>query len=153
MTRSTPKKPIGKVVVSMIGRKYEFGGNGKNIGDPFDCFGMLVEYEKIRFGVDLLDRHGHLDFPFFTYKDKEIFPHAFLMEDLKSYLDKCFTKVLVPYILPGDIIWTEADGLNSVGIYLGAQKMLVTAPEVDCITVPTEYYELKDAYRWLLLSQ
>lgn len=147
------KQSLSKVISAMMGRGYKFGGNGETIGNDFDCFGMLVEYVKLRYGLNILELQKGLDLPFFTYKEKDLYSHIFLMTKLKEYLDKYFSKILLPYILPGDIIWAEADALDSMGIYLGSQRLLVTAPEVNCTTIPTEYYELKDAYRWLLLSR
>lgn len=136
----------------MLGRPYKFGGNGETTGEPFDCFGMLVEYERLRFGSDILKLYEHLDFPFFTYKNNDETAHFYEMGILKEYLDKCFIRVAVNYILPGDILWTSAEGNNALGIYLGSQKMMVTAPEFNCVTMPTEYYKIEDAYRWLRLS-
>jgi hypothetical protein len=152
-TFQVQKQAMNKIVAAMLGREYKFGGNGETIGNPFDCFGMLVEYQKLKFGADLLSLHKGFDYPFFSYQRMADHKHLLMLSTFKEYLDRCFVKINLGYILPGDILWAKADEKETSGIYLGGQKMMVTAPVINCTTIPTEYYEIKDAYRWLLSFQ
>jgi len=139
---------LGKVVPVLMGRKYLYGGNGEKQGEPFDCFGLIIEYNKLRYSIDLLTRHKDYEHDLFNYTD---FCEETLKELFHTYLLEKFLMVVPSYKIPGDLLWCEAEGKGTVGINLGNKNMLVTSPETDCVSVSTSYYEIKEAYRCPLL--
>lgn len=145
-----PKQTLLHILPGFKGRKYEWGGNGKIIGDPFDCFGMLVEYTKLRNTFDILELHSDSDYDFDGYTGYE---ETFAMEMFHSYLNEYFIRVVPSYKMAGDIISCRVDSRRTIGIYLGKKKMLITSPKTNCIIIPTEHYDIRNAYRWPLLSR
>ncbi len=141
---------LNKVIPVLNGRSYLLGGNGEISGTPFDCFGMVVEYCKLRYGLNLLEIHSDENYDFYGYKEKSEVERMILF---KAYLDMFFVKILLPYKTAGDVLWCETEGLGTAGIYLGNNLMLITCPETNCDVISTTYYEIKGAYRWLLQSQ
>lgn len=133
----------------MKGRPYLFGGNGEEKSKPFDCFGMVVEYFKLRYSIDLLFIHSTMGYNFYTYSKLQEYE---VMDLFEQYLSEAFVKVDPAYKLPGDILWCEADGRGSASINLGNKLMLITSPKTNCDIIQTTYYEIKDAYRWPQLS-
>lgn len=144
------KLTLGKVVPVLKGRTYLFGGNGAYPNEPFDCFGMIVEYIKLSYNVDLLVLHSDRGYDFFEYANK-LEPEVMAL--FERYLSESFLPVVPSYKVPGDILWCEADGKGTSGIYLGNKLMLITSPETDCDIIQTTYYDIKDVYRWPQLSQ
>lgn len=143
------KKSVN-AINSIRGRGYELGGNGSNENAPFDCFGMVVEYCRLKYDKDALKIARENDFPVDTYcliykNDPDYSKILF-----KVYLDRCFLKIAIPYLVIGDIVVCEADDEFTIGIYCGGQKMLVTMPDKGCFLIGTEHYLIKDAYRCLL---
>lgn len=145
---STRKIGIKKTLIGIVpvlkGRQYKMGGNGSVRGNPFDCFGMLVEYCKLRLGIDVLKDHADQGFDFFGYSD--------LSNDVSSsifneYLNKCFLSVVPSYKRSGDILWCETDKGSALGIYLGNGSMLITAPKINCDIISTRYYKIESVYR------
>jgi cell wall-associated NlpC family hydrolase len=151
MKRREPNfKILLYVIPALKGREYKWGGNGEINGEPFDCFGMIVEYVKLRKSINILEEHSDKGYDFFNYSQMDDY---LAMGIFKDYLSECFLNVNIAYKVPGDILYCEYEDTGTVGIYLGNGNMLVTSPRTNCIVVPTEYYELKGAYRWPLLSQ
>jgi cell wall-associated NlpC family hydrolase len=148
--RAIPKQNLLRIIPTLKGREYRWGGNGKVVGDPFDCFGMLVEYTKLRRSFDILVQHKNSVYAFEGYRK---FEDSFAMEMFQSYLNSYFLEVALPYKQPGDIISCKSDSRLTIGIYLGKKKMLITAPETNCIIISTEHYNIRKAYRWPLVSR
>ncbi len=143
------KLTLGKVVPVLKGRPYLLGGNGEFLNEPFDCFGMIVEYIKLTYSIDLLATHSDRGYDFFGYTDKSEYEVMLLLE---QYLSESFVKVVPSYKLPGDIFWCTTDGKGTAGIYLGNTLMLITSPKTNCDIIQTTYYEIEDVYRWPQLS-
>lgn len=141
---------LPKIVLALKDREYKFGGNGEIVGDPFDCFGMLVEYYKLKSDIDILEQHKGKGYDFFSYHK---LPDEIVMETFANYLSNLFLPVVVSYRLPGDILKCKYNDMNTIGIFLGNGNMLITSPKTNCIVISTSYYEIEGAYRWPLLSQ
>lgn len=138
------------IVPELKDRKYKWGGNGEIKGDPFDCFGLLVEFCKLRKSIDILDVHSDKGYDFYNYHK---FSEKVAMNMFVSYLSECFLPIVLSYKVPGDVLRCKYEDRDTVGIFLGNGEMLITSPKTNCIIIPTEYYEVRRAYRWPLLSQ
>lgn len=141
-----PRLTLAKTLSQLVGRPYKLGGNGRVNGEPIDCFGLVVEYSKIRYGIDpcdLTDQYDYNDYADLYENDRE---DAFNM--LRFFLNDTFVTVKVKFRLPGDIIICSAEDKESVAIYTGNQSMVVTTPEKGCHVMNTYYYSKIGAYRW-----
>ena len=152
-----PNKAIKNAVVGLLGRKYRLGGNGQVQGEPVDCFGMLTEYCRVKFRVNILEMFKGEDLPFYEYSENFEITKTVMKEAFKDFMDTYFLKIHVKYKLPGDMVWCdskESKGADAfLGIYIGSQRMVVTSEFTGCIVMDTKYYNMKGAYRCLLQSR
>lgn len=146
--RNAPRRNFRDVVSALLGRAYVLGGNGSVKGDPFDCFGMMVECIYLRYGVDLYvscDRNKH-DIDGWA-KSYEVSREE-TMSLFNSFLKDIFQSVPLGFLFAGDFVWSTIDEKQTFGLYCGLQRMLVTTQETGCVLIGSEGYNIKEAYRW-----
>jgi len=148
----TPKVSVQNAVRPLLGRKYKLGGNGTPGGEPFDCFGLVVEYSNLRYSTNILAVHSESGYDFDSYAGSYAIDATLAKGMFKKYLDKFFLKMALGFIRAGDLLWCSLDGDEFAGIYAGLQKIIVTTPDTGCMSIGTEHYVKKDAYRCPLLS-
>jgi cell wall-associated NlpC family hydrolase len=157
MTKNITKfkviRNVKEVIRAMVGRPYAFGGNGSVPGAPFDCFGMVIEYCRLRYGVDILKVQTTMDYRVDSYVERYNDSREATLEEYHNFLKDTLSRVAIGYLFAGDVVWSYADAVESVGIYCGLQKMLIAAPETNCVVISSEFYKIQEAYRCPLQYQ
>jgi hypothetical protein len=152
MAKKKKARAAAKTAIQRLqGRSFLLGGNGKDPGKPFDCFGMLVEYCYIRYGIDLYAKFSD-KYPFDDYAEDYKKDTGLTLCQLSLFLDRVFVKVGLGYIVPGDILFLSYEDKRFIGINVGLQRVLITSPETGCIILGSEYYNIEEAYRCLQQS-
>jgi hypothetical protein len=146
------KHTLKSVVKSLKGRPYRLGGNGEVMGSPFDCFGMLVEYCRLRYSYDLLNNSKIKSHNVSTYKKSYTCSHIIAQNEFKEALCETFCLVNKHYMMPGHLVWFSLEDKEFLGIYCGNQTALVTSKETGCTMIGTEHYKIEKVFRCLLLS-
>lgn len=156
--RDSNKMPIHLVVGSLLGRAYKLGGNGKENGLPFDCWGMINEYVRLRYSCELDPPSD--EYPVENYKDYYSDAPEKVMSVFAQFMDEFFIKVNIEYRTAGDILLVatkDDDFLKrkhpTIGIYGGQGTFIVTLGKVGCVSINLNYYNVESAYRWPLRSQ
>ena len=134
----------------MLDREYRLGGDGKTIGEPFDCFGMIVEYLKLRYKYDILQISSEYcdDYVAYYKISKEV-----IFSILKTLLGDTLLNIVPVYKMPGDIIYARADNQVSVGVYGGNGVLMISSERTGCVSIGINFYEIESVYRWPLLFQ
>ena len=151
-TATISKVALHVVVRSFLGREYKLGGDGENFGEPFDCWGMIREYVKLRYRVDINKfKDNYVSEPYEQVYDELQNSAIYLIKEL---IDDNFIKVVYNYKMPGDIVFAvSGEDVMSVGIYGGNNVFVITTEATGCITIGMNFYKIKDVYRWPLLSR
>lgn len=153
MPRTKPKKnaqrrTFRESVRALLGRPYELGGSGRVKGDPFDCFGMMVEHIYLMYGVDLYLSCDRDKYNIDGWPKSYVTSRDHTMSLFNSFLNDTFESIQLGFLFSGDFVWSMVGSEQSFGLYCGLQRMLITTPETGCIIVGSEHYDIKEAYRW-----
>lgn len=140
-------KNIANIFRRLQGRTYLLGGSGLMNDEPFDCWGMLNEYVRLRYTYDIYSDLG-------TFSDiAHDYVHLYegepdgVVSKIKNFLDEYFNAVEVPYKRGGDIIYAISDSSPALGIYGGNDIFLITSPNTGCIIMNLSFYDSCHVYR------
>lgn len=136
------REPFYKTVRSLLGRPYKLGGNGKERSGHIDCFGMIVEYAKLKEKAKKHENYSNYE-ELFTENPKET------ILKLSDFLKQNLEQVEKGRIFIGDILICSYEEAEFAAIKAGLSRMIVATEDRGCILVNSDQYEIKEAFRCL----
>jgi len=140
-------RTIAKIFKRLMGREYLLGGSGKTNGAPFDCWGMLNEYIRLRYSHDIYSNLGKYNEIAHNYITSYIEEPNALLSNIKDLLEERFNKIGAAFKRGGDIIVTSSKAVLTLGIYGGNDILLITSPNTGCIVMNLSLYDDCFVYR------